>query len=262
MKISKVRIILDTYNTTIVGKVFVELDKVDSTNNYAANLLQKSQVIEGTVILAHDQYQGRGQRGNSWESRSNKNITISIILFPKKLLAYQQFHLNQAITIACLQFLTKIGGKGFQIKWPNDLYHKDTKLGGILIENTVSGNYLSTSIVGIGINVNQNVFSDQLTNATSLSIITQKEFDIVTLVKQLCYFIDQQYLLLIQQQFDTLQTQYLQRLYRYQEFHYYETNNKRIEGQIVDVLSSGQLVIETKDQNKHLFSFKEIKYII
>ncbi len=261
MKISKVRIILDTYNTIIVGKVFVELDKVDSTNNYASELLQKGKVTEGTVIMAHEQYQGRGQRGNSWESKSNKNITISVILHPQKLLAYQQFRLNQSIAIGCQQFLTALAGNGFKIKWPNDLYHKDKKIGGILIENMVSGNYLATSIVGIGININQTRFSSHLPNPTSLQLITKKKHIIGPLVKQLCHFLNQSYLLFRHQPFTTLQHQYLQHLYRYQEFHPYETNNGIIEAQIVDILPSGQLVLETKDSQRSTYFFKEVTFL-
>src|SRR5687768_10725094 len=130
-----------------IGSTTIELASVDSTNNFAKDLLRSEKPLEGTLIFAHEQSQGRGQKGNSWISEKDKNLTLSIILYPHFLEAEKQFFLNMAISLAVKDFCESFLDKEIKIKWPNDIYHHNQKLGGILIENTISGNKIASSIV-------------------------------------------------------------------------------------------------------------------
>ena len=149
----------NVFNTRFVGHRLVKLIKVDSTSSYLKTLLSNFEpLVQGTVIMADEQYAGRGQNNNKWLSQRGKNLTFSIYLVPHFLAAHQQFKLNQAITLGITDSLTKLLGNSCKIKWPNDIYFKEDKIGGVLIENTVRGNKISESVIGIGLNVNQTVF--------------------------------------------------------------------------------------------------------
>ncbi len=248
-------------NVIVIGKVLVELTEVDSTNNYAFTLLKNDSVAEGTVILTDYQYQGRGQRNNEWIADRGKNITLSIILYPKFLLARQQFYLNQAIALGIYHCINDIVGQNVQIKWPNDLYYKDKKMGGILIENVIKGYFLSTSIVGIGLNINQTNFNASLNRATSLGQITQKKHDLTDIIQSLCCHLDQQYLRLRHKDYYGLKKDFLKVLYRKDIFHSYKTKNGIIYVKIVDVSENGELIVEDTQQQQSQYRFKEIEML-
>ena len=130
-------------NTFFTGKFLLHLPSVDSTNNYAKNYIAKSSPIDGTVILADEQFAGRGQSGNIWLSEAGKNLTFSIIYQTSFLLATEQFYLNMAISLGISAALASIllpdSDLSVKIKWPNDIYVQNKKIAGILIENTISG---------------------------------------------------------------------------------------------------------------------------
>ncbi len=136
-----------------IGSKIIHLESVDSTNNYAANLVHQANCINGTVILADDQYLGKGQRGSEWLTSKGDNLTSSIIIYPDKLAVDDQFYLT---CMAALSVVDTLKGYGIQanIKWPNDIYVNQEKIGGILIENVIQGNLIKTAIIGIGLNVN------------------------------------------------------------------------------------------------------------
>src|ERR1035441_10550859 len=144
--------------TLFIGKNLITLDSVASTNNFAKDMLSNTRPVEGTAIMAKEQYAGRGQMGNAWETESGKNLTCSFILYPEFLEADKQFFLNMAVALAVKDFCEHVLHDEIKIKWPNDIYYHDKKLGGILIENSISGNKISSSVIGIGINVNQTAF--------------------------------------------------------------------------------------------------------
>ena len=231
------------YNTLFVGKVLIHLDKIDSTNKYATKLLKTHSPTEGTIVSTDCQYAGKGQRGNTWESQAGQNITLSIILYPNFLAASLQFLLSQSIALAIHDFATDILGEGVRIKWPNDVYYKDKKITGILIENSLSGKNLATSIVGIGINVNQAYFSPSLQSATSFHQITGRFYDLSTLIQQLTHFIEVRYLQLKAMRFDEIRQDYLSKLYRFNEWHTFEDVllNEIFEGKIVGVEKDGKV---------------------
>lgn len=229
-----------------------------STNTEAQLLLNKNEATDGCVIVAGAQTSGRGQRGNVWDVEPDKNITLSVVLKPTFLEAQHQFSLNVAVALAVHDFLSGHLPEGGRLKWPNDLYFQDQKLGGILIENTISGRFLQSSVIGIGINVNQVTFLHA--RATSLSLVTGKAFALNTLIEQLLEHLERRYLALRAGAADAQKQEYLKHLYRYQEWHPFEVEGQRVTGQIVGVDSTGRLGI-ILEQKLLFFQFKEIKYL-
>lgn len=150
------------------------LDTVDSTNSEALRRL--TELPHGTVIAAREQTAGRGQRGNSWFSEPGRNLTFSLVLKfgAEALPAADAIWLNYVASLAAARFLQEQGVSA-AVKWPNDVYAGRRKICGILIENALHGAFLASSVVGIGININQRDFP-QLANATSLSCLTGEEY--------------------------------------------------------------------------------------
>ena len=179
-----------------IGQPFMELPEVDSTNIYAMEQLQAGKSAHGTVYFAHYQYAGKGQRGRAWHVEPGENITMTVVLDTSFLLITQQFLLSAAVAVACHRFYSKYALDETHIKWPNDIYWRDRKAAGILIENQVRGNNWQHSIAGMGINVNQAVFPEHLVRAVSLRQITGKSFSAVELAKELCAYLEETYQLL------------------------------------------------------------------
>ena len=125
-------------NTLFIGKVLRHFPQLGSTNQYAVEIVSKSNPTEGTVISTFHQPAGRGQIGRKWESEPHKNLTLSIIFYPRFLAPTQQFILNQAISLGLVDFITKYIAKGVKVKWPNDIYVQDRKIAGILLQNTLN----------------------------------------------------------------------------------------------------------------------------
>lgn len=246
-------------NTLFIGQQLYYLPVCDSTNSEAQQLLIKNNATEGCTIITSEQTKGRGQRGNSWEAEPGKNITLSVILSPVFLPVRQQFYLNMAVSLAVLDLLHEKGATDAQLKWPNDLYYKDKKLGGILIENTINSYSLQHSIVGIGLNVNQLYFG--VDTATSLATITGTGINLEQLTARLLELLEKRYLELRNGKLARLKYEYLQNLYRYQEEHRFVVNGKTINGSIVGVDEDGRLGV-TIDGELQFFAFKEIAYII
>ena len=167
------------YNTLFIGKVLLHFPILDSTNNHAANLLAKSTPMEGTVIFTTHQVAGKGQYGSSWESEAGKNITLSVILHPSFLAVHHQFMLNKAIALGIFDMICQyINPSRVYLKWPNDLYIDNKKVGGILIQNSLKGSQINNSIIGIGLNINQTVFKGNAPNPTSFTLITGQSYSI------------------------------------------------------------------------------------
>src|SRR6201996_2639796 len=166
----------NTFSALFVGQNLLTLKEVDSTNNFLKNLASNSKPLpEGTVIMAENQYAGRGQQQNTWHAEPGKNLTFSLLLNPIFLPVSQQFDLTRAISISVFDTLRPLLGDALKIKWPNDVYYGDKKLGGMLIENILSGNTIKHAIVGIGLNVNQEKFPETAVNATSVKQILQRD---------------------------------------------------------------------------------------
>ena len=236
-------------DTKSIGFPFVELQTVDSTNNYARQQIHAGLAQHGMTIFAHEQFSGKGQRGKVWYSEKDTNIILSIVIKPQPLLLTRQFMLSAGIAVAILDFFMKYAGADTKIKWPNDLYWQDRKAGGVLIESGVGsresgeGNW-EWCIAGIGININQTVFQSELLNPVSLKQITGKDFHIIDLAKELCGFIDIYFRKLIAGNFDTIYNHYVANLYKKNSSVKFKKGNQVFEATIKSVTPSGKLVIQ------------------
>lgn len=252
----------NTFSTLFVGQNLIKLQSVDSTNNFLRNLLSKSEPLpEGTVIMADDQYAGRGQQSSTWHAEPGKNLTFSILLRPTFLAVGHQFLLNMAISIAINEALSKLIPTGMSIKWPNDIYFNDQKLGGILIENSLSGNAIKSAVIGIGINVNQVIFAPELkARATSVAQILQENVNLEQLLAEICSQIEQMYFRLRAGDHNFLRKSYVDKLYLHNKSSLYRSNGESFEGTIAGVEDNGMLLVGCTGTLRK-FNFKEIEFI-
>lgn len=162
---------------------------LDSTQSYALELTSKSKPIDKTAILTYNQSAGKGQLGAKWQTQADKNICMSIIGYPVKLKVGEQFLLSMTAALAVMRFLLQYTQKKIQIKWPNDILLDNKKICGILINNSLQGMYITSSVTGMGVNINQTAFEDGLPKASSLAIAEGKEFALDELSAELyqCY---------------------------------------------------------------------------
>lgn len=174
-----------------IGQPFIKLAQVDSTNNYAMGLVHEGMATHGTVVFARHQSAGKGQRGKTWISEPGQNITLSLILTPPPGL--KPFLLSSMIALSCREFVDAYAKSEVYVKWPNDIYWRDRKAGGILIENLVTGIESKWSVAGIGLNINQVSFPDETNRPVSLKQITGKSFDPEELAIALCSVIDKRF---------------------------------------------------------------------
>ena len=249
-------------NTLFTGKLINYLPSCHSTNDIAVQMIQsENMVFEGTVIITDNQTAGRGQRGNIWEACTGENLTFSLILKPNFLKASDQFQLNVAVSMGVFDFLSEFIDENLKIKWSNDIYVGDKKMGGILIENSLQGYQIGHSIIGIGLNINQTEFSNE--RATSLRKITQNplKYDLSELLKKLLENIEINYLKIKSKQYESLKVRYLSNLFRFEEYHYFKKNGQQFLGRITGIDETGKLGIET-DGNVIYFDFKEVEFVI
>lgn len=249
-------------NTLFTGQNSIHLTTVDSTNSYATEILRHNRPVEGTLVYTFDQQKGRGQRGNSWESVPNKNVALSLILYPVFLPVDQQFMLTKMASLAVADVMAEqLESKAdIRIKWPNDIYFRDQKIAGILIENGLKESMIQSSIVGIGINVNQLSFVTT-EKATSLASITGKEFELMSILERVCEMIEARYLQLKSGNLEKLDRDYLERLYRLDEWSSFQVEGKDLEGCIRGVNSAGKLLVEDHSGKIEAYDLKEIIFI-
>ncbi|GAA4367018.1 biotin--[acetyl-CoA-carboxylase] ligase [Hymenobacter saemangeumensis] len=230
-----------------------------STNSEAQALLGQNRASEGCTIITDFQTSGRGQRGNQWEAAPGENLTLSVVWQPTFLSASQQFLLSQAVALGLHDWAQALLGPDakLKVKWPNDLYFGQQKLAGILIENALSGAKIQHSIVGIGININQQQFATG--TATSLSLLTGRFYAREPLAGRLLECLERRYLQLRAGQIGALRTAYLQVLYRYQEIHPFEVAGRPVTGQIMGVEEDGRLAVLIAGELRR-FALQEIRY--
>jgi len=245
----------------IIGSEFIFLNKAVSTNDIATEYVKSGRACEGTVIRAGFQSAGKGQRGNRWESEDGKNLLFSIILFPWMVEPADQFILSEFISLGISDYLKTVI-PGCKIKWPNDIYAADDKIAGILIENSIAGNTIASTVAGIGVNINQEVFPGLIPNPGSLKMITGTEFNTSTCLEELLKCLDLRYKELIKGEWDRIRNDYAASLYRRGEWHDYMTVEGIFRGRIVSVNDQGCLVVENKSGKTRKFTFKEIEFKI
>jgi len=251
----------NTFSTLFVGQNLIKLKEVDSTNNFLKDLVSKSEPLaEGTVIMADNQFAGRGQQESVWQTQAGKNISTSIYLKPSFLPLDKQFYLNIAVSLAVSDALLCFVPEGIKVKWPNDMYYLDKKLGGILIENTLTGSSIKSSVIGIGLNINQKEFPDNISQrATSVIQILQKDVLLMDIMAKIFTFLEKYYLILRAGKYTILQNDYLAKLYNLNVWALYKQHGEVFEGRITGVEENGRLTVETKDGLK-AFNFKEIEF--
>lgn len=228
-----------------------------STNDIASDLISKKGVHDGTVVITDHQTAGKGQRGNTWEAEPGKNLTFSIILRPHFLDISEQYFLNIIISISINDLFRQYVPDGLTIKWPNDIYYTDKKLGGILIESSIKNNLIEHVVAGIGLNINQVNFSNP--NAISLSNICNQEFDKEEILSLLLKNIEVRYLQLKKRDFDGLRKEYHRNLYWVNEKHLFKADTV-FEGEIKGIDERGRLVILHEGWVRY-YSNKEINFI-
>ena len=240
-----------------IGAKIIRLESVDSTNNYIANLVKQGKIELGTVVLADDQFAGKGQRGATWSVKPGENLTFSFFLDNVNLSVDNQFNLTQLVSLSLINMFAKLGIDAV-IKWPNDIYIGDLKIAGVLIENQLHHSQIQSSIIGIGINVNQELFNEF--DATSLLKLT----GVRRIPSDVLYsFIDSFNIIwkeLENASKEVLQSKYLEKLYLFQVEREFEDSNGKFKGRIEDVLPSGKLIVKVKGERKE-YDLKEIKFL-
>lgn len=249
------------HNSNIVGKVLLDYKALPSTNVQALDLIEQNQAEEGMVISARAQTHGRGQRGALWQSNPGDNVTISVILKPSFLAIEDQFYLSKAVSVAVHSVVAQhLPANTVRIKWPNDIYVDDRKVAGILIQNIVQGKFINWSVVGIGLNVLQIQFTDELKNPTSLSLEGAQPVDPVSVRSEICTQLEHYYRSLHRDK-TSLDSIYASLLYRLgKEIVFVRPNGTQFMGSIDGVSVSGALIVSAQGGRQHSYSIKEISY--
>ncbi|MEY3644314.1 MAG: hypothetical protein RLZZ207_1009 [Bacteroidota bacterium] len=245
-------------NTLFLGKDIHFLPDCHSTNDMALQALRQKEATEGSIFITNHQTRGKGQRGNSWETKPGENLTFSLVLQPKFLDLSEQFLLNMAISNAirrCFQEYVP----GLLVKWPNDLVIPGHgKIGGILIENLVGSKGWEYAVVGIGININQIQFASP--QATSLSLVTGNTYPLEELFKLLIVHLEQAYIALKKGKNALLIQEYLQHLYLIEKWAVFKVGEQELEAKIIGLTEVGNLLLELPSGRQQSFGIKEISF--
>ena len=272
----------------MIGSNIIELERVGSTNEYASDLLNRRNPAEGTIIWALEQFKGKGQNDNCWNSEPGKNLTFTLILKPRFLPPDHQFLLNKVISLGVVDYVnhrltSAMPDAGCQmpdptshiphptshiphpishIKWPNDIYVGRCKLGGILITHRIMGAVIDTSIIGIGLNLNQMTFPPDLPNAVSLKQILNIETDLRGALQEICLFLESRYNSLLRSDITVIEKDYREALLGFGEWREYSVGKSHFEGSVIGVDDLGRLLVETRTHELKAFNHKEIEIIL
>ena len=239
-------------------KKIIVLEKVESTNNYAMGLIQNGAVSSDTGVFAYEQTGGKGRRGKSWLSMPAQNILLSIAVEMKWQPVLEQFPLSVAIALACRDFISQKVKSEVRIKWPNDIFITDSKAAGVLIENVIQGTLWQWSVIGIGINVNQENFDEIETEVTSLKKVSGKTYDVLELARELFEMILNRIDDLKAGKFIQLLEEYNSHLYGQGRAVKLKKGTIVFETTIQSVSTTGQLI--TKDALERRFNFDEVVF--
>jgi len=238
----------------------LHLTETDSTNSYLKKIGEIRPIEEFTTVLTDFQRFGHGQEGNSWESENSKNLLFSLILYPDFCKANQQFYLSQLISLAVKDTLEQYVSD-ISIKWPNDIYWKKKKICGILIENNLYGPRISQSIVGIGININQETFRSNAVNPISLYQITGKVYDRESILIEFLMRAKEYYNIFKDNGLDLISQRYSEALYRKDGYHPYRDKNGEFMAKITCILPSGTFVLTDEEGIERHYEFQEVTYL-
>lgn len=243
---------------------FIRFKNIESTNQYLQSLLDEGVDIADNVVTADFQTSGKGQGKNVWQSEDGKNLLFSIALDMSFLKAECQFLLTQMVSVAMIDVLKKYLPEGnLFVKWPNDIYFNDKKIAGILIKNEIKGMMLGTSIIGIGLNVNQTDFDECLPNPISMKMITGNDYDLGIILNDICNELRAMSHELSDNARCSLLTahRYTDKLFRYKEWSLYEHEGVVKEMMIVGYDRFGRLVLKEKNDREVVCDLKEIVFL-
>ncbi len=238
----------------------IRFPSVRSTSNELKSFSEKESLPNFTILITDDQTSGKGQVGNTWESEAGKNLTFSVLLYPKNVAILSQFILSKMVSVAIVQAL-EYEIDGIEIKWPNDIYIGEKKICGILIENSIMGATLNQTIIGVGININQKVFRSDAPNPTSLVIETGHEHEIKPILDRIIEQLALRFAQVNAGCVTAINAIYFDKLYRRDGVHKYRDDEGDFEAKIVDVLDHGYLVLETRGGSRKEYAFKEVKFM-
>ena len=228
----------------------IHIDETDSTNRW----LKDHPSTKDTVVWTDFQTAGRGCGTNTWESERGQNLLFSVLIHPVSLPANQQFHISMAISLSICEALEQ-HTHDISIKWPNDIYWRDRKICGILIEHTLKGSNIKDSIIGIGLNVNQQVFHSDAPNPVSLWQITGQETDREQWLHDILHNF-------MQNLGQDLKARYMDKLYRRSGFHPYTDKTGTLTAEIADIEDDGHLLLRDEQGQLHRYAFKEVQFVI
>ena len=239
-------------------------DSIGSTNTYLRDLNGGDSGFDYEVAVATFQTAGRGQKGNTWESEAGKNLLFSILAHPAGIKVQEQFYISEAIALAVsdsvIAFIGPEYADGVSVKWSNDVYWKDFKMAGILIENTLQGDRILDTVVGVGLDVNQEVFVSDAPNPISLKNITGREFDLDALLNDIVdRFIG--YMKLSADKRPEVDQLYRNRLYRREGYHKFRDSNGTFEARIEGIRPDGCLMLQTSASEHRIYEFKQVQFV-
>lgn len=238
----------------------IHLAEVVSTNIALREWMDNEGLPEGSVVWADYQTGGRGQAGNYWESEIRKNLTFSVVLYPDVIPAREQFLISQIAALSVKKTLDKYVSN-IRIKWPNDVYWRDKKICGMLIENDLSGASIYCSIIGIGININQEVFLSNAPNPVSLIQIAGKKYHREEVLDAFLSSFYAYYLQLLQEKKESIRMAYRKSLYRGDGYYPYQDAEGVFDAAIEDIEPTGHLLLRLPDGSIRRYAFKEVKMI-
>ena len=238
----------------------IKLDTINSTNSYLRELAIHQDVDNFTVVSAKHQSEGKGQIDKKWITEPNKNLTFNILIKEKYQIQYKKY-INIAVSLALHDWFTQKKIKNLSIKWPNDIMAGSKKLSGILIETMIRGSKIYHTVIGIGINVNQQQFSSEIKSASSLLLETSKTYDLDLLLLEILPIIQNRIQDFLSGKFKELEEAYSKLLYRKDiPSNFVDNQGNRFAGSITGISQDGNLLISTENGSVREFGIKEVAF--
>ena len=244
----------------IIGSNLLFFQNLPSTNAHTFDLMKKSKLPEGTILYTNYQSAGKGYSGNKWESEDSKNLLISIILYPSFIKPEDQFLISMVISLGVCDFLMRFIPE-CSIKWPNDIWVNNDKIAGLLLESSLTGNQIESTVAGIGLNINQQNFLSNAPNPVSLNQLTGVNYDLPSSLEKLASDLDKRYKQLIGGNYGQIKKEYVSKLYRLNRWHEFRDKNGLYRGRVLTVGDYGRLIIERQNGEISEYSFKETEFI-
>lgn len=238
----------------------IKLNAIDSTNSYLKELCGNEPLEDYATVMALNQTAGRGQVGSQWNSEAGKNLTASVLKHHRNMLVHEKFNINMVVSLSIIMALSKFQIKNLSIKWPNDILAEDLKIGGILIENILKNNQLKSSIIGIGLNINQTQFSD-LPRASSLRLISGQNFEPEEILNEILNQLHFNFQIL-KKSAERIKKSYKNNLFRVNKPSTFEDMRGNLfTGYIKGISDYGYLQVLVEDQIIKEFDLKEVKLL-